>query len=728
MPLNIDRRTLLIGGGAGVGLVVAFLAWPRRLRSDLAAGPADQAFGNFIRIARGGRITVAVPQTETGQGIWTALPQIVADELGAAWETVAVEPAPMTGAYANPLAREAGWLAPFGALRAHRLASDGRMRITAGSTSVRGFAAPFREAAAVAREMLIGAAADRWNVSASECETADGFVTNGIRTVTLGELAEEAASRTPPRRPTLRRGNRGRLAGKALERLDGPAKCNGTLRFAGDVRLPDMLFASARLAPPGGRLTGYSREALEREKSVRHVAASDRWIAVAADSWWQAERALAAANATFSAAQSGVDVRPVFEKALRSDDAQRWFSRGDYAGAISGARPREATYYAAPSQHLPVESISATARLTDDALELWVATQAPHFVRMAASGAAGLPESSITLYPMPVGSASGSALEAQAAPIAIALARSLKRPVQVTLPHHAAQNSLPLAPGAIARMSALTDASGIPAAWAMRVATGDGIGASIARLAGIDAPRELGATALDGAVPPYAIPNLRIESVRTDLPFLAGYMRGSPQREFTFFTESFIDELARAAGQEPLAFRMSMLGPDPRLARCFQSAAQSAGWDGGARGSAMGIAGTSAFGSHIALVASASVGETQQVRVHRLVAAVDCGALVNPGIAVQQVEAGLLWAIAQANAEQPEFVAGMPRARPLGGIDLPRLGDIPEIMVQLIPSSAPPGGLSGLAPAVVAPAVANAIFAATGKRMRALPFDPMGAQ
>jgi isoquinoline 1-oxidoreductase beta subunit len=261
----------------------------------------------------------------------------------------------------------------------------------------------------------------------------------------------------------------------------------------------------------------------------------------------------------------------------------------------------------------------------------------------------------------------------------------------------------------------------------MRLATADGPGAAISRLKRNAAPSSFGRAALDGAAPPYSIPHVRVKAVRADLPYSNGYMLGSPQRELTFFTESFIDELAHAAGMEPLAFRMSMLGSNPQLARCFQAAAQLAQWDGGGRGSNMGIAGCSAFGSHIALVATATIGEDQKVKAHRLVAAVDCGAPINPGLVIQQVEARLIWALAQATLAEPEWVAGMPRARPLGALGLPRLGDTPEIVVQLISGTGTPGGVSGLGATVLAPALANAIYAGTGKRMRSLPFDPMSA-
>jgi isoquinoline 1-oxidoreductase beta subunit len=719
--LKIDRRTLLIGGGAGVGLIVGYALWPRKLASELGTSPGEQTFGNFIKIARDGRITVAVPQVETGQGIWTALPQIVADELGAAWETVAVEPAPLHAGYANPLAEEEGWTEAFGPLRKWRIESGGTMRVTAGSTSVRAFAQPLREAAAIAREMLIGAAADRWNVGADECEAADGFVISGVRTVGFGELAEEAATRTPPRQPSLRQGTKGRLIGQALQRIDAPAKARGKLRFAADVRLPAMLFASARIAPPGGRLTGFAEAAIRNSPGVRHFAARDQWVAVAADSWWAAETALKAADPKFNGPRAEPDVRPTFEAALAEGKASEWFSRGDYNSAVRGSRPLAATYWAAPSQHLGLEPLSATAQLSGGRMEVWAASQAPEFAHQAAADASG--GANTAFYPMPPGDPAGRALEADAIAIVAELARGSGRPVQLSLSQSASQNHDRLSPGALARMMALPGTAGITAAWKVRVVTSGGLGDALGRLAGDELGDGLGRIALDGSVPPYSIPNVAIDAISVRSPFSAGYMRGSPQREFCFFTESFVDELAHAAGIEPLAFRMSMLGSNPRLARCLQAAAQIAQWDGGGRGSTMGLAGCSAFGSHIALVAVATIGEDQRVAAHKFVAVVDCGAVVNSGVATQQIEAGLIWALAQASASSPEFVAGMPRARPMGGIGLTRMADAPEILVKLIPSASPSGGLSGLAPAVVAPALANAISAGTGRRLRSLPFE-----
>jgi isoquinoline 1-oxidoreductase beta subunit len=717
--VKLDRRTLLIGGGAGIGLIVGIAV----LRELPHGAPGERAgerlFGPFVKIGRDGRVAVAVAQAETGQGAWTALPQILADELGAAWDTVAVEPAPLGSVYANALAGEEGWTNGIGRWRRMRLPP---LRLTAGSTSVRAFEQPLREAGAAARAMLIAAAADRWDVDAAQCDTADGFVLYGARKLRFGELAEAAADRRAPSHPPLRRG---RLSGKPLPRLDLPAKSDGSFRFAGDVRLPDMLFASGRMAPPGGRLTALSRDAANSVSGVRGIVVRDGWLAVAADSWWAADRALKAADPHFEAPEGPADLRQKFADLLEAGSTSRWFSRGDYASAVRGSRPLAATYWVAPAQHLGLEPASATARFNGDQLELWAASQAPDLSAAAAARAAGLAAGQVTFYPMPPGEPGGRAIEADMAPLAIAVAKELGRPVQLSLSAGGSQNHDRLAPPALAKMAALPGAGGITAAWRMRVATSDGLGAAMRRLAGDEPGDDLGQTALSGASPPYAIRDVAIDAVAA--PFSGGYLRGHPERATGFFTESFVDELARAAGIEPLAFRMAMLGQNPRLARCIQAAAAAAGWDGGGPGSTLGLAAVSAFGSHIGLVADASIGTDQRIQLHRLVAAVDCGRIVNPQLVRQQIEGALIWAFGLATVRAPAFVARMPRARSFADLGLPRIAGMPAIRVSLIPSTAAPGGVSGLGVAALAPAVANAIFAGTGKRLRSLPFDASAA-
>lgn len=700
--MNLDRRTVLIGGGAGIGLVVALAWWRGGSGGPLDLADGEQGFGAFLKIARDGRVTVAVPQVETGQGIWTALPQIAADELGAAWEQVAVEPAPLAKAYANRLAADEGWFAGLGRLRAYQFAGSDKAIITAGSTSVRAFAEPIRLAAATAREMLIDAAAERWGITSTECTAAGGRVRGAGRSLGFGELAEDAARRRPPAAPEMRGAGPERLLGRALPRLDGPAKTKGAFRFAGDVRLPDMVHAAVRMAPPGGRLAGFERSASDIRGGARLIA-RESWIAAVADNFFAAEQALKAARPRFTAPPAAADPRAAFEAALAGHDGTSLVEIGDPAAARSGRKPLAATYFVAPAAHLLPEPLAAAARWQGGRAELWSGTQAAGLAAAMAAEDKGL-----TLYPMPVGGASGR-LENRLERVALDLAAELKRPVLATLPAAAAGAASPSSPGLLARMTAVVREDGLPASWEARLASAPGLGASLARLAGREPPAELDPAGLAEAAAPYSVAHMRVGAVAARLPFATGYVRGSPQRELAFAAESFIDELARRKGMEPLAFRMALLGGRPRLARCFQQAASRAGWDGGGPGSSMGIAGAAAFGSAIALVATASIGADQKVAAHKLVAAVDCGQVINRALAEQQVEAGLLWALAAANGGDPGLAA------------------VPEIEVHLLPGDAPPGGLSGLGTLPLAPALANAVHAATGNRMRALPFDPMAA-
>jgi len=295
--------------------------------------------------------------------------------------------------------------------------------------------------------------------------------------------------------------------------------------------------------------------------------------------------------------------------------------------------------------------------------------------------------------------------------------------VALTLNAATSQNHAPLRPPLAARISALADSAGGLASWHGRFAGAAGLDAALARAKGEAVPDFVAR----GAVPPYAAAALRIESASADLPIACGYLRGDVEPLASFANESFVDELARARGVEPLAFRIGLLGGQPRLARALSAAAARGGWDGGARGSSLGIACAAEFGSFIGLMAEASIGPEQRIQVTRLVAAVDAGRLVNPGLVTQQVEGGLLHALVSATGAAPEIIAGMPRARALGALGLPTLKNLPKVDVVLLPSDAAPGGVSGLGALVLAAAVGNALYAATGMRLRRLPFDPMNA-
>ena len=701
----VSRRTLMIGGGAGLGLIVAFLAWPARQGSPLRPGAKESVFGPYLRISTDGQVTLAIPQVETGQGISTGLAQIVADELGAAWEKMAVEPAPQGPAYANGI-----------------FASEYKLttRVTAGSTSIRAFEQPLREAAAVARTLLCGAAAERWNVNSAECDTGDGFVMHEGKRLGFGEVAAEAAVQRPPDRPALRTVESRKLAGEPLPRLDLPAKSDGSLRFTSDVRLPRMIFASVRLAPPDGRLIGFSKDKAKGQKGLIDLVVRDRWIAALGQSWWAADQALSRAAPRFSARQTG-SISDQMADLMDGGKARRIFERGDYAGATSGSTPLAATYSIAPTPHHSLEAPTAVARFADGKLEVWAGTQIPDMARSAAAKAGGIAEERVTLYAMPVGDGSGSAFDLQAVSIAVELAGLSKRPVSLAYPPATAQNQEMVRPPMLAKMSALPAQDGALRSWSARIVGMAGLEASLARASGDELPK----FEPRGAEPPSRIPAVRIDAIDAALPIRTGYMRGGDAASLTFATESFIDEMARAQGAEPLAYRVGLLGGSPRLAQALMTAAAIGGWDGGAPGSNLGLACASLFGSNIGLLAEATIGGDQRITVSRLVAAVDAGRIINPNLVRQQIEGGLLAALAAAVVPAPEYVAGMPRAVPMRGKQFERLHEVPKIEIELIQSDEESGGVSGLGMAVLAPAVANALAAGTGRRLRNLPFDTM---
>jgi isoquinoline 1-oxidoreductase subunit beta len=340
---------------------------------------------------------------------------------------------------------------------------------------------------------------------------------------------------------------------------------------------------------------------------------------------------------------------------------------------------------------------------------------------------AGVPLDHVELYVTLLGGGFGRRLEVDYVAQAVRVAMDMPGvAVQLIWPREEDMRHDFYRPMQVARLRATVDAAGTPVALHVRSA-GDAISPrwmerGLPQLAGpMDLPDK---TASEGLFDqPYGFAQQRIEHVFAHTGVPVGFWRSVGHSHNAFFTESFIDELAHAAGVEPLSFRMSLLGTNGRLARCLQGAARLAQWDGGRAGSTMGIAGCSAYGSHIGLVATASVADDQHVKVHRLVAAVDCGRVVNTSVAAQQIEGGLIWALAQATIAAPEWIAEMPRARPFGSMGLPRLADAPEIVVEIIPSSDAPGGMSGLGTTVLAPAVANAIHAGSGRRMRNLPFE-----
>ncbi len=728
---GISRRTLLIGGGAGVGLVIAYAFWPREHAPNLHAGEGEHVFNAFLKIGRDGRVLVAVPQVEIGQGVYTSLPQILADELGADWRTVGVEPAPIGPLQANILLAEeaAGDTAYPSALgidrwAARRYAVDDHVMLTAGSSSIRGFEARLREAGAGARALLSQAAASRWGADWQELDTRDGFVWRGNDRIAFAELAEEAAGLELPEQLPVRGGLENRLVGQALARLDAPSKLDGSARFAGDVRLPDMLFAAVRSGPRGSHRTGLDVAAADRIFGALRVVEHPDWLAVVGANWWAAARGLDALRPSYEVPVSlpGSDeIRAALHAAL--DDAEagdRVHENGEVGGAHQGASAITARYSVAPAPSAPIEPLTATARIVGDQLEIWAPVQSPSLARSAAARAIGFSEAQVTLYPMLVGGGYGRKIEQAAVEQAAILAQRIERPIQLTWPRIQEIQRDTLRPPAAAQMTAWVGQAGI-AAWRARIAA-----PSVSR----ELAQRLGASTsffrpdggpTGGAVPPYGIPNVAIDHHPVDIAIDTGLWRSGAHSYTAFFTECFIDELARLAGLEPLSFRMRMLADHPRQARALATATAIGGWDGGPPGSSMGLAAHSAFGSHIATMVEIEIGADQRIRVLRVVCAVDCGRIVNPDLVRQQIEGGIIHGMSAATGDPVDIVAGTPSARTIGAYRLPILRDSPAVTVELLDSDAEPGGITELAVPTAAPAIANALFSLTGRRVRTLP-------
>ncbi len=752
--MELTRRGLLTGAAAGGGLVVAWWLYPRTFPSPLIPSEGEHVFDAWLKIAEDGVVTVAVPQLEMGQGITTLLPQIVAQELGADWRQIAVEPAPVSGAYANiPLARKwsalwDGWGQSLSEMSdeflAAKFARDARFSATADGTSIAAFEEPCRYAAASARAMLAQAAADRWGASWEQCVVENGFVRYGEERVTFGELAAEAATKEAPDPPPMLTTPPGEkpVPGEdatplAFPRIDMPSKVDGTHQFAADVRLPGMLYAAIRHGPlDGATLTGFDKR---RRCGIISVIEGKRWLAAVASNWWAAQRGLAAMKPQFAAefpADSGA-IAARLQTMVTGGDSFRIATEGfgeEGISRIDFARQYEVEA-AIPA---PLETASATARFEDGTLELWMATQAPESARIAAAHAIGIQPEDVVLYPMPAGGSFDRRLEndhaIEIALIARELAESHGAPVQLVWSRREEiLQSHPRTPASMLLGTQLSpDGSGRIDGLRTRIACPPSnleFGKRLfENLTPSAAMRETAgakdALACEGAVPAYAIPSVIVDHVPTEIGLPTGRMRGNAHCYTAFATESLIDEIAAEHSREPLSYRIAMLGQDVRLAACLQRAAQMAEWDGGADQSGQGLAchriGDATTGGRIACIATARAGEGG-VRVTRLTAAVDIGRIINLDIARQQIEGGLIFGIGLALGAPIRYSEGMPAALDMDELGLPTLADCPEIEVEFIANEAAPADPGELGAAVAAPAIANALFSATGLRLRRLP-------
>jgi isoquinoline 1-oxidoreductase beta subunit len=748
---GITRRKLLVGGGAGVGLLVAWGLWPRRYAPNMRAADGEHLFGPWLKIAEDGKVIVAIPQSESGQGVYTALAQIVAGELGADWRSVAVQPVSASPIFANTLLARA-WATAFlpenialdvdfgpVANSLNEIARRDMFVVTGGSSSIRQFERPCREAGAAARTLLCQAAAARLGIAWEQCRTDRGFVIAGQRRLSFAELVVEASALDMPSPIPLNPSARNRLSGRDASRLDLSAKVDGSASFAGDVRLPDMLFASVRAGPAGNtRLLSVDEKAALNMRGVLQVVKTDNWVAAVASNWWAANNALDAMAPVFRTKGRMADSTEIVQSlsnAIAKGPGFRATKFGDVDAAMAqeaGARIFKADYTVGAAVHAPIETRSATADFRDGRLQLWLATQAPAVARLAAAEAIGISVDDVVHHPVIAGGSFDRNFDNSIAAQVAVIAKAVGRPVQLTWSRPEDFIRDHVRSPALGRLSAAMNAEGAVTGLTVRVAAASTMRELACRMDGQQADKarksasgQYDVLALEGAQIPYAIPNITIDHFPVSMPMPTGPWRGLANSYNCFFVEGFIDELAHKAGVEPLSFRMQMLIGQTRLARCLTGVATMAGWDGGMSGSGRGIACHSMRGSHIAVIVTARNSETG-VRVDRVHAMADCGRLINPDLARQQIEGGIVFGLAQALGAATDFESGLPTARRLRDIDLPKLADVPEITVELARSDEAPGGVSELGVPAVAPAIANALFSAAGIRLRELPLLSRG--
>jgi len=723
--MAVTRRNLLIAAGVGGGLAIGWAVWPRRHGINWTAGEGEHVINAFIKIGVDGRVTVAVPQAEMGQGIWSGLAQIAADELGADWRAVGVEPAPLGPDYANhgvmidQVSQMSDTVRGIATWAGGRVVEYFDFQITGGSNSVRGFEAPLRHAGAAAREMLCRAAARRWGVSWQDCDTKDGFVIHKANRLAFADLAKDARIEDAPLTPKLR--ETPVLSGKSLLRLDIPSKTDGSARFGADVRLAGMMYAAIRQGPIGATRKSIDKSALP---AGARLVEGPGFVAVVADGWYAAKTALDTVKIAYAADANPAG--PWLEAGVKAAlDTHGTEVRNDGNARKTLESPSRITAdYTLPFlAHACLETMTATARFENGKCEVWVPTQSATLANWAVARALEIDSEAVTIYPTLLGGGFGRKAETDAAVQAAIIAKAVRRPVQLIWSREEDFAHDMWRPAVAARLHGAAGTSGITA-WYAIVAVPD-VGSSwsgrnIPAMAGDPAAS---AGAIEGSVHlPYAIDNIRVAHALAECNVPLGFWRSVGHSFSGFITESFVDELAAAAKVDPGAFRLAMLQDKPRHAAVLRAALKAGGPLGLiAPGVGRGVAMVESFGSIVAQVAEVELVKGAPPRVTNVWAAVDCGRAINPDSVRAQIESGIIFGLSAALHGRVNFADGEAQQANFDTYPLVSMAEAPRIQVTLIVSSEAPGGVGEPGTPPIAPAVANAIFAAGGGRRRDLP-------
>lgn len=752
----MKRRTLLLAGtGAAGALVVGWSVMPQRSRlgqgSHMLKTEGDIALNGWIKIAPDGSVILAMPRSEMGQGVHTALPMLAAEELDVPLASVRIEQAGADAIYGN-VAMQIGSL-PFhpldleapekptkvklGEWMIGKVARELGINATGGSSTVADAWDVVRLAAATARASLLGAASLQWKLPVAELVVTNGVISHPSGKSAGYGLMAKFASATPPGTVRLKDRKDWKLIGQPAPRLDVPAKTNGMALFAQDIRPPGLLFASVRMCPMLGGSPGAvnGNAALAMPGVLRLVrlpayAGGTAGFAVVAKTGWHARQGAQAVEVQWQQRPLGAldsrRIQAMLENAVRQGDGNVFHEKNDVDQAESQtARTIEAWYSAPFLAHATMEPMNCTAQVKDGKVTVWAPTQVPQMARAIAAQVAGVPVEDVTLHVTLLGGGFGRRLEVDSVAQAVRVAMDCGgAPVQLAWPREEDTQHDFYRPMHVARLRAGVDASGTITSLRITSA-GDAItprwiGRNLPALAGpVDMPDKTTAEGLFDK--PYGIAHQRMEHVATRTGVPVGFWRSVGHSHNAFFSEGFTDEVAVALKQDPLALRRQLLSQAPRHLAVLNLAAEKAGWGRPLpAGRARGVALHESFGSIVAQVAEVSLQEGKP-RVHRVVCAVDCGTVVNPGIVAQQMESAVVFALTAALYGRIDIHEGVVQQGNFPSYPMVRLAQAPRVETWIVPSQRPPAGVGEPGVPPLAPAVAAALYQLTGKRLRNLP-------
>src|SRR6267142_666727 len=704
---NLSRRSFLVTSAAIGGGLMLSLSLP--LGRSEAANSDSFAPNAFIRIGGDGQIILTMPYVEMGQGTYTSIPMLIAEELDADLKQVRLEHAPPNEKlYVNPLLG---------------------VQATGNSNAIRGSWQPLRKAGATARTMLITAAAKRWNVDPASCRAQSGEVRHQAsgRSLGYGELAAEAARMPVPENVTLKQPADFKLIGTPAKRLDTPPKINGTAVYGIDARPPGVKIATLAQSPAfGGRVKRVDDTAAKAVKGVRQIVRLDDAVAVVADHMGAAKKGLAALKIEWDDGQyakltTEKIARELEQATLGSGAVAQSIGHADEALASAAIRV-EATYQVPFLAHATMEPMNCTVHVRKDRCDIWIGNQAVARVQAMVAKAAGLPVEKVIVHNHLIGGGFGRRLEADGAIRAVEIAKHVDGPVKVVWTREEDIQHDMYRPYWFDRISAGLDKQGKPVAWKNRFAGSSVIARWLppAFKDGLDPDSTEGAIDLV-----YDLPNFHVEYVRVEPPGIpTAFWRSVGPSHNVFVTESFIDELAAAAKQDAVAYRRALLDKSPRARAVLDLAAEKAGWGRTLpKGSGLGVSLQFVFGSYMALVAEVEVTKAGTVRVRRVVCAADIGTVVNPDTVQAQIQGGITFGATAALYGEITLKYGRVLQSNFDTYQMLRIDDAPTIEVHIVKSSEPPGGMGETGTSAIVPAIANAIFAATGRRLRKMPID-----